>query len=113
MPRFVPIEIVLTRGTVSCKCNLVRDEDNAILNSGTKPIYLKPSAVAQQMEEKSMELLEEFQEKNKRPMDEDEREEMYKALEQANPLFIAMRDFMKVLGTEVEKETGISFDSEI
>ena len=113
MPRFVPIEIVLTRGTVACKCNLVRDEDDVILNSNVKPVYLKPNAVAQQMEEKSMALMEEFQDKNKRPMDEDERKEMYNALEQANPLFIAMRDFMKVLGTVVEKETGISFDSEI
>ena len=113
MPRFVPIEIVLTRGTVSCKCNLVRDEDNAILNSGVKPIYLKPNAVAQQMEEKSMELLEEFQEKNKRPMDEDERQEMYKSLEASNPLFMAMKSFMAVLGTVIEKETGIQFDSEI
>ena len=113
MPRFVPIEIVLTRGTVSCKCNLVRGEDDVILNSSMKPIYLKPNAVAQQMEEKSMELLEEFQDKNKRPMDEDERQEMYKALEQANPLFMAMKSFMAVLGTVVEKETGIPFDSNI
>lgn len=113
MPRFVPIEITLIRGTVVCKCNLVRDEDDAILNQGVKPIYLKPNAVTEQMEQRSMELLEEFQEKNKRPMDEDERKEMYDSLESANPLFIAMRDFMKVLGTVVEKETGISFDSNI
>ena len=60
-----------------------------------------------------MGLLEEFQAKNNRPMDEDEREEMYKTLEQDNPLFVAMRNFLQVLGSEVEKETGISFDSKI
>jgi hypothetical protein len=112
MARFVPIEITLTGGVVACKCNLVR-EDDAILNHGPKPIYLKPHAVTEQMAQESMQLMEEFEAKNNRPMDEDERKEMYKTLEQANPLFVAMRDFMKVLGTVVEKETGIPFDNEI
>ncbi len=112
MARFVPIEIMIRRGTIWCKCNLVR-EDDAILNEGVKPIYLKPHIVTAQMEEKSMQLLEEFQEKNNRPMDEDERKEMYDALEQDNPLFVAMKAFLKILGSEIEKETGIPFDSEI
>jgi len=105
-PKFVVNEVTIRLGAVHCKGVFV-GPDGEMKTESRKPVYMSPLAIAQPLQEAAIIKIQEKEEKEGKPLDNIEQEEIMNELVAADPLYKSIHEFLESLGVELAKHTGI------
>ncbi len=104
------IETIIREGRIYVKGHwMVGPPDNPVpRNNNLRPIELEPVLVTEILQQKALDMIGELTAKKKgQPVAQEEKDAIYAGLEVDNPLYTAMRVFLRTLADNLHEETGM------